>query len=180
MRLPCLVLHNSTLIIVGSIPQRFPILQHIFHARSGLLRRQQFHEVLAFEVEQPLFIHHAARFDIAAAHRFGDAAAYVVVVFGNEITFEHVDHRGFESGDAGAACHGYLARLQGWTVGSGGERFGFFLGNVQQFILVHHDAIRLPEIAHVAREFGALGDFAHRDIFEVTLQVGEDVDATIV
>ena len=66
--------------------------------------------MVAFEVEQPLLVHQAARFHIAAAHRFGDAAADVVVVLGDEAAFKQVDHRGLEGGDAGASGHGYMAR----------------------------------------------------------------------
>ena len=44
-------------------------------------------KLLALQIEQPLFVHQAARLHIAAAHGFGDAAADVVVVLGDEAAF---------------------------------------------------------------------------------------------
>ncbi len=115
-----------------SISQRLPVLQHIFDPLLRLLARDQFHEVLALQVEQPLFVHEAARVHVATADGLGHAAADVVVVFGDEASFEHVDHGGLERGDAGASADLYLAVVQGRAVGAGVERFGFFLGDVQQ------------------------------------------------
>ncbi len=88
--------------------------------------------MVALQVEQPLLVHQAACFHVAAAHRLGDAAADVVVVFGDEAAFEHVDHRGLEGGDAGATGDGNLVRGERRTVGGGGERAGFLFGDVQQ------------------------------------------------
>ena len=53
---------NGGLFNASLIPQRLAVLQHIFHPRPGLVRRQQLHKVVAFEVEQPLLVHKAARF----------------------------------------------------------------------------------------------------------------------
>jgi hypothetical protein len=80
----------------SSIPQRLPVLQHIFHPRPRFFSRQQLHEILALQIKQPLFVHQAARFHITAAHDLDDAAADVVVVFkvqaifGPTQTFSHL------------------------------------------------------------------------------------------
>ena len=63
--------HVSSLI---SISQGFAVFEHVLDASLCLLGRDQFHEVLTFEVEEPLFIHQAAAFDIAAAHHGRDFA----------------------------------------------------------------------------------------------------------
>jgi len=46
---------------ISSIPQRLPVLQHVFDARLRLFGRDELHEVFTFEVEQPLLVHQTAR-----------------------------------------------------------------------------------------------------------------------
>ncbi len=56
----------------------------------------------------------------------------------------------------------------------------FFLGDMQQFKTIQHDAVGRSEVAHLARHLGALADFAHGDVLEVAAHEGEDVDAVVV
>lgn len=132
---------RANLLHIYLIPQRLPILQHVFDTFLSLGRSHQFEKVLALHVKQPILIHQAARIDIAAAHNLGDAAADVVVVLGDESALEHVDHRGLQRGDAGAAGDLYLARVQRRTVVRRDQCLGLFLRDVQQFETVHHDAV---------------------------------------
>lgn len=82
--------------VLISVPQQLPVFQHIFHSRPGLHCRQKLHEILALQIQQPLFVHQAACFQVAAAQYLRDAAADVVVVLGFEAdlkptqTFSHL------------------------------------------------------------------------------------------
>ena len=52
-----------------------------------LCSRNQLHEVAALEIEEPLFVHEAAAFDVAAAHHFGDLRSDQIVVLGDVAAF---------------------------------------------------------------------------------------------
>src|SRR5262245_57377904 len=50
------------------VPEGSPRLEHVLDPGLSLLGGNQFHEVLALEIEKPLLVHRAAAFDLAAAH----------------------------------------------------------------------------------------------------------------
>ena len=68
----------------GSLIAQWPsILQHVLNPRLCLVGGQQFHEMLALQVEKPLFIDTAAGFHVAATHHDRDFLPNQMIVRSN-------------------------------------------------------------------------------------------------
>src|SRR5687767_1755080 len=61
-------MYASWICLAISIPQWLARLEHVLDPRLRLFRRDQLHERLALEIEEPLLVDEAAGFDLAAAH----------------------------------------------------------------------------------------------------------------
>ena len=131
----------------------------------------------AFEVEEPLFVNQAPRFDFSAAHHGRDFRSDQVVVRRDVAALEHVHHERLDGRNRAAAGDRYRGRPERRSIASRCQcpyrRFGDF----QQFEAVHHDRVRRPQIPDLARVLRALPDLGHRHRLEVLLQERRDLAA---
>src|SRR5688500_20230274 len=79
--------YNSRRLVI-SVPQRLAGLEHVRDPLLGLGLLCELDEMLAFQPEQPRFVHQRAAVDLAAAQHRGDAGGDLIVVLADEASFE--------------------------------------------------------------------------------------------